>query len=98
MSKKTIRQNFRVVVEPQSLDNFGFTLICPDDDERERLYERLYMRRCQDIAQAIKRHVDCVEYINVEWDVEIVCSHCGEEWEDDPVCCNEAVDEREGQS
>ena len=81
--KKSILENYRVVVEPARFYRFE-----SDDDKK---------RTCEDIAEQIKRHVDGIDYVVAEWDTRYVCSHCGRNWEVDdlgvPVCCIEAQEE-----
>jgi hypothetical protein len=54
---------------------------------------------CVDIEREIKRHVDGVESIKVEYDRKEVCSFCGRKWatlEDGcPSCCTDAIEEWE---
>lgn len=106
--KKTIRDNFRVVIEPRSLGNYGFVSIsdsmaCGGDPDR---IEKEYMQRCREIEDGIRRHVDDVGYVSIEFDETEVCSHCGGEmdlWPDDqpdddflpgePCCCRKASEE-----
>lgn len=59
------------------------------------------------MEEQIKRHVDNVGYISVQYDTYEVCSHCNLTWEvsEDnrdpdfpkgcPVCCDKAIDEWE---
>lgn len=39
-----------------------------------------YKERCDEIAADIKPHVDNAGYIEVIFDREEVCEHCGREW------------------
>lgn len=87
------KSNFRVVVEPTT-HIFGFAL--PEDTVQSNLKE---------IEAQIKRHIDNVEHIGIEYDKDEVCSYCNLTWEvseDDsdpdfpkgcPVCCQDAIDE-----
>jgi hypothetical protein len=97
MVKKTY-ENHRVVVEPRSLGDFGFGSIsdysiCPDPEERNARYKEI----CEEIKSDIKRHVDQVGSVYVDFDTVLSCSFCNCEWETDangePLCCDEAVDE-----
>lgn len=93
MGKIIEKSNFRVVVEPET-HIFGFKL---SDDTIQR--------NLKEIKEQIKRHVDNISYVNIEWDTEAKCSYCGLSWEvseDDsdpdfpkgtPVCCQGAIDE-----
>lgn len=104
---KTIKKhNFRVIIEPRRLGNFGFArmsdhLLYDSDETIQREYEK----RCEEIVEDVKRHVDNVGHVSVEWDTEEVCSYCGRSWtesQDDldhgfpkgsPYCCDAAVTE-----
>ncbi len=48
---------------------------------------------CERIKAQAKRHIDDVGYIAIEHDVEYTCSYCGCEWEDNPDCCADALNE-----
>jgi len=99
--KKTIRENFRIIVEPRSLGDYGYVrtsdrLFYPDEEKRAKEYRN----RCEDIEEQIKRHVDNVEYVRIECDEKVVCTYCGWGWEIDletgqPSCCEEAIAEFE---
>ena len=84
MSKITTKTNFRVIVEPVT-SICGIKLSTVESD-------------CREVADQIKRHVDNVRRVDVEYDVENTCSHCGYSWEVDeetgePLCCQKAIDE-----
>jgi hypothetical protein len=84
VSKKVEQTNFRVVIEPRGLGNFGQIsmpdrLICPDKDHRLRQYRE----RCDEIAADVKRHVDNVGHVYVDFDTEGECEHCGSRWTED---------------
>lgn len=86
MSKIIKKSNYRVVVEPKT-HIYGIALS-----------EDAVKGDCREIVDQIKRHVDDVCRVDIEFDTEAVCSHCGYGWELDeetgaPVCCNKAVDE-----
>ncbi|SEN88795.1 hypothetical protein SAMN05660976_08542 [Nonomuraea pusilla] len=34
-----------------------------------------------EMAAAVRRHVDYVGTVAIQWDTKAVCSHCGGEWE-----------------
>ena len=55
------------------------------------------LRRCQEVCNAIKRHVDDVESAIVEFDAVEICSLCDYPWELDeagvPACCDAAIAE-----
>lgn len=79
---KTVKQNnYRVVIEPRRLGDFGFMstsdgLFCSGEDDRQAQYRE----RCEEIAQDVKRHVDQVGSVSVESDQYSVCAHCGANW------------------
>ena len=104
MPKKTIETEWRVIIEPRSLGNFGIAsmsdaVVCPDEAERLREYQQ----KCENIATEVKRHVDDVGSVFVDAITEDVCEFCGGPWtEDDSTfnggCCdkdmeNEPVEE-----
>lgn len=99
MSKIIEKSNFRVVVEPKGLGDYGSIRVSDSmfyKTQQDR--EKEYSRRCNDIADEIKRHIDNVGYVNVEFDKEEKCSFCGYGWEVDeetkePLCCQKAIDE-----
>jgi len=92
--KTTIRENFSVRVFPKSLGNYGaFILPDPSGDNSAE-----YMQRCLEIEYEIKRHVDGVGGVEIEYDEREVCSYCGYDWDVDeetgePFCCQGAIDE-----
>lgn len=94
--KKT---NFRVVVEPRRLGDYGALRTSDTAFGRtEEQVEKDYKRRCEEIAEQITRHVDNVSSVDVDYDTDAYCSHCGYGWEVDPetkepVCCNTAIEE-----
>lgn len=104
--KITVKNNFRVVVTPRRLGDYGSIRVSdtffgrkPEDVQRD------YQQRCDEIVEQIKRHVDEVGYVEIECDTEDKCSHCGSDWHvstDDmdpefptgtPYCCDRAVEE-----
>lgn len=99
MSFVTKRSNFRVEVHPRSPGDFGIFSIS-GQTRTEAEAERI----CEEIAQDIRRHVDNLpsergKGVNVVWDSEKVCVHCGYDWSPDErgynACCNKHVDEWE---
>ncbi len=80
-----VRKNFRVVAYPDIWQ--GHT---------ENTSENTYMSTCEDIVKSIKRHVDDIESIRIEWDTTYLCTLCGREWDNYenglPSCCDEAQD------
>ena len=85
MRKEGAKMNFRVVIEPRSLGDFGSIRMSSSflygntEAERKRM-ERDMQDRCEEIAKDVKRHVDQVRSVNVDFDQEYVCEHCGAEW------------------
>ena len=104
--KMTIKENYRITIEPRNLGDYGFAMMSdrlayPDENKRAKEYED----RCNEIVSEIKRHVNNIGSICVEFDEKKVCSFCGYDWEvndnpDDsdwelgePVCCKKAQEE-----
>lgn len=97
---KTIgaRENFRVEVTPRGLGDFGSIsvgtgLIYGRGPDAKRRIERDEQERCNEIANAIKRHVDNVYSAEVKFDKGYVCGHCGKDWTEDSTeynggCCD----------
>lgn len=108
MSKKAgPKDNFRVTVEPRSMTDFGGIstgrwMFYSNDEEGNKRWERDMQERCEEIAAEIKRHVDNVRSVWVEFDSSPICSHCGAHWTEDSNdynggCCDadqEAEDAR----
>lgn len=100
---KIIRKsNFRVIVEPKGLGDFGSIRVSDNfwGNKPEQI-EKDYIARCEEIKDQIKRHVDNVRSVEIDYDTQEICSHCGYEWELDedgvPTCCNKAIEELEAQ-
>jgi hypothetical protein len=79
------KENFRVVVEPRAMTDFGFlrtgrSFLYGDGAEAQRRWERDMQDRCDEIVSDIKRHADNVSSVYVEFDQEHVCEHCGGAW------------------
>lgn len=80
--------NYRVEIEP----SHGY--VSGNRDESDK-------RTCEEIINAVKRHVDDVNYVHVVRDTYRHCTHCGydpaeDEWNDYGTsipCCDEAVKE-----
>lgn len=77
---------------------------------RTRIYgielsEETQKRDLMEAKEQIKRHVDNVEDVRIEYDTDAVCSHCNLTWEvsednsdpdfpkGTPICCQDAIDE-----
>lgn len=101
MSKIIEKSNFRVTIEPKRLGDYGSvrvsdSMVYKTKEERENAYHE----RCKEIAEQIKRHVDNIGCVSVDYDIEETCSHCNLRWESDeltgkPLCCGAAIEEFE---
>lgn len=90
--KTSVCTNFHVRVEPRSKGDFGFATISsiqytPKEEEEA----------CEEMVREIKRHVDRVGYIGVEYDAEQVCEFCGAQWTEDDDnynggCCSQDIE------
>ena len=99
------RDEFRVVVTPRDMGDFGNISIgrlsygrTPDGQQR---WERDMQSRCEEISAEIRRHVDSVQRVDVEFDQPYVCSHCGALWTeagDSNECCDEDVSEHDARA
>lgn len=100
------RNNFRVVIEPRYLGDYGsFRTNASMFYPTQEAQEAEYLKRCKAIEEQVNRHVDDIGSVNIEWDNDYKCSHCGHGWEvseDDtdpefpkgtPMCCQKAIDE-----
>ncbi len=81
MSKKVIRENYRVEVSPIDLGDFGVFRIRGGAERTEEQAKSA----CEDIAQQIRRHVEGLgthgnKGVNVLCDALPVCEHCGAKW------------------
>lgn len=92
------KENFRVVVEPRSMGDFGSIRMSEGffyyGEGAQARKEKDYQERCEEIAAEIKRHVDNVRYVSVEYDQETVCEYCGSRWTEKSStynggCCDE---------
>lgn len=100
MKTKGTKDNFRVVVTPRSLTNFGFAsfsrgLFYSGPNAQEQ-WEKDMQARCEEIERSIKRHTDNIDSIDIEFDQEFVCSHCGSSWTEESDtynggCCDQDV-------
>lgn len=83
MSKIDQRTNYRVEVRPRAASDFGIASI-----SSVTRTEKETISICERIAADIRRHVDDLpsrwsDYdrgVQVVWDNEPVCSHCGNAW------------------
>ena len=80
--------NWKVVVEPSQSFSLGKT---------NEAHSKELQRDCETIVKEIKRHIDNIQSVTVEYDTEELCSFCNERWEIDedgcPTCCNAAINE-----
>jgi hypothetical protein len=67
--RREVHSNYRLIVTPTTPT---FVLSTSHDTAKAQL---------DDMAAAIRRHVDHVGSVNVAWDTRSVCSFCGREWE-----------------
>lgn len=78
--KKTTREDFRIVITPRRLGDLGWMSIsdrmASDDIERDT------RERCEEIAEQVKRHVDNVGTVEVQFTEVHTCSHCFLTWEE----------------
>lgn len=99
MAKKMIESNFRVVVTPRRLGDFGSirmsdSFVCSDPEKAAKRYRE----RCEEIKAQIKRHVDEVECVEIEMDKDPVCQYCGEPWTTDSDTYNDGCCEKDEQA
>ena len=84
MPRKQTPTAYWVEVEPRRLGALGVcsvsdSLLYPDD--KERLDE--YRKRCVEMLDQIKRHVDNVGHVCIKCHTEDVCGYCGARWTED---------------
>ncbi len=89
MGRKSTHENFRVVVEPRSLGDWGWvrtsdSLFTKNEEDRQRQYRE----RCEEIVADIKRHVDSVGSVYVDHDTVHKCEHCGWAWTEESATYN----------
>ena len=80
MGSKTYKSDFRVVVRPRSPGDFGIASIGGIKRSEEET-----ISLCEEIARDILRHCDNLPTrgnrgVDIEWDDEKVCEHCGDKW------------------
>lgn len=102
MSRIIEKSNYRVIIEPKGLGDYGSIRVSDSMFHKtQQDKEKAYECRCKEIIEQVKRHVDEVGYVHIDYDAEEKCSHCGYTWEvsEDgvPLCCDEAVKEFETQ-
>jgi len=67
------KSNYRVIVEPRRIGQYGFASISdyaiePDEDKRNERYRK----ECEQIVDNIKRHIDDVGAVYIDYDTEEV--------------------------
>lgn len=70
------RENYRVVVTPARA---GWISLSGRSDSEIT---------CDNIADSIKRHVDDVASVEIDFDLNYVCEHCGSCWTEDSTVYN----------
>ena len=54
--KTTIKSNFRIVIEPRRLGDYGFVRVSDDFTGRDsKQIEKAYQERCEEIIEQIER-------------------------------------------
>lgn len=84
MPKTSRAHAYSVEVEPRRLGDLGSVsmsdcLLYPDEAERLEAYRK----RCVEIVEQIKQHVDCIGGIAINTQMEDVCEYCGRSWTED---------------
>ena len=79
------KDNYRVVIEPKGLGNFGYAsmslgLLYGSGPDAQKRIEKDMQERCNEMISDIKRHVDNVGHVYIDFDQEYVCEHCGSTW------------------
>lgn len=82
------RSNWRVVIEPRRLGDYGYVRTADHVGRTQDEIDRGYHARCEEIAADVWRHVDNVGSAEVAYDEERVCPHCGYTWQPDEWGCN----------
>ncbi|MFZ4264472.1 hypothetical protein [Streptomyces arboris] len=86
--KKTVREDFRIVITPRRLGDLGWMSI--SDHMASDNIERDTRERCDEIAEQVQRHVDNVGSVEVQFTEVHTCSHCFLTWEE--LTAEEAAD------
>lgn len=91
----TRHSNWRVVIEPRRLGDYGYVRTSDSFLRTEEDIAKDYRERCEGIADDVKRHVDNVAYVGVESDTESLCPYCRGAWMPEEHgfngCCDEEV-------
>lgn len=93
MTKKTDKIGVSLRVDPSLWRQLG----SGKNDKLNASFEKDAQAECQNIMDEIKRHVDNVQYVYIEWETEDTCSHCGGYWgetssEYNGGCCDKDED------
>lgn len=86
--KITKRENYRITVE------FDEPWLLASENEPQKRHDEL-VSRGNDVVRDIKRHIDKIGRVGVEWDTKDLCSFCGYGFEESGECCGEALAEVE---
>lgn len=79
------KENYRVVIEPRRLGDFGgasmsLGLLYGRGPDAQKRIEKDMEARCSEMISDIKRHIDNVGSVHIDFDQEYVCEHCGAGW------------------
>ena len=90
--KKTEVVDFTIQVNPRSLGDFGGLYIGSMNHPPD--FEKQMRKRCEEIIEEIKRHVDEVHSCWIIEEKQETCSHCGYKWTEKSEtynggCCDE---------
>lgn len=86
MARQTRQTNFRVVVTPRDLGDFGFFRTSNDGyGNNEDARQKEYKRRAEAILRDVERHVDPDNMGNayIAYDTDKFCEFCGCDWTED---------------
>ncbi|RLV66299.1 hypothetical protein STAN_1820 [Streptomyces sp. CBMAI 2042] len=78
--KNTAREDYRIVITPRRLGDLGWMSI--SDRMASSDIERDTRERCEEMAEQVKRHVDNVGSVEVQFTEVHTCSHCFLTWEE----------------
>lgn len=78
--KNTAREDYRIVITPRRLGDLGWMSI--SDRMASTDIERDTRERCEEMAEQVKRHVDNVGSVEVQFTEVHTCSHCFLAWEE----------------
>ena len=91
------RDDFRVIVTPRSLGDYGGVITSDNLGRSPDRVEIEYQDRCEEIERALKGTFN-VGHVQIVCDTTYTCSHCKFTWEVDeetkePLCCDKAIGE-----